>query len=235
MRLTVGPLPPAVYWRRRAIVLAVTVVIVFLIVQSCSGGSGNGGEIDTAATPNPDPTPTVTIKRPQVGGSAPASSAPAPPPSLVPTSAAAAPPPSPTGPPAPAVDKGTCTDAEIGVVPVPGAAKAARGQTIVIRLRIKNISTRTCSRDVGASVQELYIKRGANTVWSSDTCAGAKGVDVQPFTPGFEHEYSVSWNGRDVTRCNNAEAGGPVPAAGDYQVFARVGTKISAPVKLTLS
>jgi hypothetical protein len=232
MRLTVGPLPPAVYWRRRAIVLAVAVVIVFLIVQSCSGGSGNGGEIDTAATQDPATTPTVTIKRPQTG--APPTTAAAKP-SLVPTSAAAVPP-SPTGAPVvPPPDKGTCTDAEVAVTPVPGAAKAPRGQTIVIRLRIKNISTRTCSRDVGASVQELYIKRGANTVWSSDTCAGAKGVDVQSFTPAFEREYSVSWNGRDTTRCNNAEAGGPVPAAGDYQVFARVGTKISAPVKLTLT
>jgi hypothetical protein len=58
---------------------------------------------------------------------------------------------------------------------------------------------------------------------------------VQPFTPAFEREYAVAWNGRDTTRCNNAEAGGPVPAAGEYQVFARLATKISSPVRLTLT
>ena len=55
MRLTVGPLPSAVYWRRRAIVLGVAVVLVFLIVQSCSGGEGksNGGGVPASADAGP--------------------------------------------------------------------------------------------------------------------------------------------------------------------------------------
>jgi hypothetical protein len=226
MRLTVGPLPSAVYWRRRAIVLGVAVVLVFLIVQSCSGGEGksNGGGVPTSATQGPEPTPTVVIKRPQSG--APTSAGPAP----APTSAPAATTPS-ARPPA----NGACTDAEVSVIPVPARTSAQRGQTIVIKLRIKNISARACSRDVGADLQELYIKRGADKVWSSDTCARAKGTDVQQLVPNIEREYQVAWNGRDTTRCANNVANGPVPAAGEYQVFARLGTKISAPVKLTLT
>jgi hypothetical protein len=231
MRLTVGPLPPAVYWRRRAIVLGITVVLIFLVVQMCSGGDGgsNAGGVPTSATQGPGPTPTVTVLRPKTG--APPTSAGPPKPSVVPTSAA----PTASASVGTRPASGACTDAEMSVVPVPGRPTAQRGQTIAIKLRIKNISQRTCSRDVGADLQELYIKRGAAKVWSSDTCAQAKGSDVQPFTPGFEREYEVSWNGRDTTRCNNNEAGGPVPAAGDYQVFGRLGTKISAPVKLTLT
>jgi hypothetical protein len=231
MRLTVGPLPSAVYWRRRAIVLGVAVVLVFLIVQSCSGGEGksNGGGVPTSATQGPETTPTVAIKRPQ-SGAPPTSAGPARAP-VVPTSAPAAS----TTPSARPPANGACTDAEVSVIPVPARTSAQRGQTIVIKLRIKNISTRTCSRDVGADLQELYIKRGADKVWSSDTCARAKGADVQTLVPNIEREYQVAWNGRDTTRCANNVANGPVPAAGDYQVFARLGTKISAPVKLTLT
>lgn len=211
--------------------LGVVVVLAFLIVQSCSGGEGrtNGGGVPTSATQGPETTPTVVIKRPQTGAPpAPTKAAVVP---VVPTSAPAASLTPSARPPA----NGSCTDAEVSVLPVPASARAPRGQTIVIKLRIKNISTRACSRDVGADLQELYIKRGAEKVWSSDTCARAKGTDMQQLLPNIEREYQVAWNGRDVTRCANNVANGPVPAAGDYQVFARLGTKISAPVKLTLT
>src|SRR5918994_2063214 len=231
MRLTVGPLPSAVYWRRRAIVLGVVVVIAFLIVQSCSGGEGtsNGNGVPTSATQGPETTPTAVIKRPQTGAP-PASAGP----TQAPTSAPAAPPAS-TAPSAGPPVNGACTDAEVSVIPVPASTRVQRGQTIVLKLRIKNISTRSCSRDVGADLPELYIKRGAEKVWSSDTCARAKGTDVQQLLPNIEREYQVAWNGRDTTRCADNVASGPVPPAGDYQLFARLGTKISAPVKLTLT
>src|SRR5262249_25583714 len=61
MRLTVGPLPAAVYWRRRAAVLGGLLVIVLLIVYSCAGSTpssadqgrraGSGG-----ATPSTTPS-----------------------------------------------------------------------------------------------------------------------------------------------------------------------------------
>ena len=116
----------------------------------------------------------------------------------------------------------------------PEVTTVARGAMVAIRLRIKNTGKRTCNRDVGADQQELYIKKGAAKVWSSDTCGNVKGSDVQPFTPNFEREYRVDWNGKDVSKCADNLANGPVPAAGDYQVFGRLATKTSNPVKLTL-
>ena len=44
---------------------------------------------------------------------------------------------------------------------------------------------RTCTRDVGPDLQEIYIKQGARTIWSSDKCGLYKGSDPQPFTPNF--------------------------------------------------
>ncbi|GAA1880237.1 hypothetical protein [Asanoa iriomotensis] len=229
MRLTVGPLPPAVYWRRRAIVLGAAVVVIFLIVQSCSGGDASSVGADRnspTSAPAGAPQTTETLLRPQTD-----------PPDQEedPTEEPPASNPAPQTGEAPPADDGSCTDAEMLITPVPEATSAQRGSTIVIRLRIKNIGKRTCSRDVGADQQELYIKKGAAKVWSSDTCGNVKGSDVQPFTPNFEREYRVDWNGHDVSKCANNLADGPIPAAGDYQVFGRLATKTSNPVKLTLS
>jgi hypothetical protein len=230
MRLTVGPLPPAVYWRRRAIVLGAAVVVIFFIVQSCSGGDansvGNGKTGQSSAPAAADPTTKATILRPHSD-----------PPEQQTTQDAEPPPTNPaprTGEAAPPPDNGSCTDAEMLITPVPEATTAERGSMVAIRLRIKNTGKRTCSRDVGADQQELYIKQGAAKVWSSDTCGNVKGSDVQPFTPNFEREYRVDWNGKDVSKCADNLANGPVPPAGEYQVFGRLATKTSNPVKLTL-
>lgn len=51
----VGPLPPRVYWTRRAVLLAILLVLVVAIAVSCSGGSGAR---HPAAAPSARPTPT---------------------------------------------------------------------------------------------------------------------------------------------------------------------------------
>ena len=127
-----------------------------------------------------------------------------------------------------------CTDAEISVTPVPAATTVKRGTPLEIRLKIKNIGTRTCSRDVGALAQELYIVQGAQKVWSSDTCSSANQSDVQMISPGTEREYLVTWNGRTTTKCQGGLAAGAAPNAGIYEVRARLGTKISDPVRLAI-
>jgi hypothetical protein len=128
----------------------------------------------------------------------------------------------------------TCTDAEVSVTPVPATATVKRGAPVAIRLKIKNIGTRTCNRDVGADPQEIYIDQGARKYWSSDTCGTIRNSDVKPFTPGFEREYSVTWNGRQSSKCSAGLAAGPVPIPGAYEIRARLGTKVSDPVILTL-
>ncbi|WP_406040076.1 hypothetical protein OG799_30425 [Micromonospora sp. NBC_00898] len=240
MRLTVGPLPPAIYWRRRAVVLGAGLLFLIVLLYSCNGPR------NTSATPASTSSPT---------GAAPSGAAESSGPVLTPQSSdpSAAPDDSgggseggpagggtattdaPAGPAAPVVDDGTCTDAEILVTPVALPATAQRGTVVNLQLKIKNKSQRTCSRDVGADLQELFIKSGAEKVWSSDTCGTGKGSDVQSFTPGFERLYELGWNGRDTSRCNAGLAAGPYAPIGTYQVFARVGTKLSQPVKLTIT
>ncbi|MFI6332320.1 hypothetical protein ACIBBG_28920 [Micromonospora chersina] len=253
MRLTVGPLSPTVYWRRRAVVLGAVLLFVIVLLYSCSGNKDTGGSaggVSPSSTAAPGPTGSL----------------------LTPQSTSPSPTPGDSGggsgtgdgsgttngggtngggtgtnngggtgtndggaPAAPVADVGTCTDSEIRVTPVAVPATAQRGTVVTLRLKIKNISDRTCSRDVGADLQELYVKAGAEKIWSSDTCGTGKGSDVQSFTPNFERSYELGWNGRDVSKCANGLAAGPYAPIGTYQVFARVGTKLSEPVKLTIT
>ncbi|MFF5074276.1 hypothetical protein ACFY2R_24490 [Micromonospora olivasterospora] len=237
MRLTVGPLPPAVYWRRRVVVLGAGLLFLIVLLYSCSR-TGNGGTTPqaqttptTAVTPDAgqsaSPDPSASVLAPQTGappaGGADGSGEP----SSGPGENAA--------PAVPAADGSTCTDVEISVTPVPLPARAQRGTVVGLQLKIKNRSDRTCSRDVGADMQELYIKSGAEKVWSSDTCGNAKGSDVQSFTPSFERSYQVDWNGKYSSKCANGVASGDFVPAGTYQVFGRVDTKLSEPVKLTIT
>jgi hypothetical protein len=134
-----------------------------------------------------------------------------------------------------AASPGTCTDAEMSVTAVPAATTIRRGASVAVQLKIKNISARTCTRDVGADVQELYIEQGAGRVWSSDTCSTAKGSEVFSFPPNGVRTYDLSWNGKQATKCTAGQAAGAAPPVGQYEMRYRLGAKISAPVTLTVT
>ncbi|MFD2766644.1 hypothetical protein [Micromonospora eburnea] len=244
MRLTVGPLPPAVYWRRRAVVLGAGLLFLIVLLYSCTGPKRKptgaiGADPTATASAAATPKPTATVLTPKSGS-------PSPTPGDSGGGADGGSDGGQGGPAggdtgtddasgAPVADDGTCTDSEIRATPVALPATAQRGTVVTLRFKIKNVSDRTCSRDVGSGAQELYIKAGAETVWSSDTCGTARESDVQSFTPNFERSYQLGWNGRYSNRCANGLAAGDFVPAGNYQVFARLGTKISDPVKLTIT
>jgi hypothetical protein len=220
MNLTVGPLPPAVYWRRRALVAGVLLVLVLLLSYSCGGSSpgASGQPRGNGAAGQPDPAGSEL--RPQTG-SPPSSD---PPSAAAPASSA----PAQTGG-APASD--FCADTEMQLIPT--------GQKIIggsfayqFTLRIKNTSDRTCKRDVGADPQELHVVQNGQTVWSSDSCQKVHGQpDIRTFPPGIEDTFTVGWDGTVGTACNNKQAA----PAGTYQVVAKLDTKLSAPANFAVS
>lgn len=235
MRLTVGPLPPAVYWRRRAVVLGA--VFLFLVVVFYSWGSSEEPGSPAAQSASPDSTPdsTTLAEAPRSGTPSPGGSGDAGGENSLGSEPTAAAPTNDPPPEPPAADAGACTDDEITVTAVARPASVGRGAAVDLQLKIRNSSDRTCSRDVGADLQELFLKSGAATIWSSDTCGNGTGSDVQSFTPDFERSYQITWNGNDDTRCSGGVATGPDAPAGAYQVLARVGTELSEPVRLTIT
>lgn len=215
--------------------------LLFLIVllYSCGGPSDSGDKPRAGGSPSPsatptrgEPTPTGNAATPGAGAAS--SGAPTPGDGQQQDGSA------PGGqvvdvPPAPALAPGSCTDAEMSLIALASPTSVKRGGIVSLKLKIKNISNRTCNRDVGPDPQELFIKVGAQKVWSSDTCGTGKGSDVRSFPPNQENEYGLEWNGQDSSKCGGGVAAGPYPSPGEYQVFARLGTKLSEPVKLTIT
>jgi hypothetical protein len=230
MRLTVGPLPPAVYWRRRAVVLGAVLVVIVLFAYSCGGSGKSDASTKTGSTSSSSPEPSAPADSDsgQTASESPSAEA----------SADASPSTDSgtggnTGTDEPSVDPTLCTNDEMLLTPVPATKQLPAGATLQLTLKIKNKSARTCRRDVGADLQELYIvvRGGAQKVWSSDDCGGPHGHDMESFTPSFERSYSITWNGLYSTSCKGQDS----PPPGEYQLYGRLGTERSSPVTLTLT
>ena len=215
MRLTVGPLPAAVYWRRRAVVLVGLAMIVLVVSYACGGPSSGAGTAapQSSGSASPTPTPTTTLLRPEV-----------PSPAAANPSAFTLPVPAQTGP---------CTDAEMEVTATAAAPEVLRGQPLAVTIKIKNISARTCSRDIGADVQELRLNDAATTIWSSDDCGANHGHDERSFDAGTEAVFTLTWMGkRSRGGDGTVVCEAPAPDAATYQLVARLDQKLSAPFEI---
>jgi hypothetical protein len=228
MKLTVGPLPPAVYWRRRVVVAAGLLIVVLTFTSFCAGtGSSAPGQRTAGARTSSSPTPaaSTSVLTPTVDD---VTATPSGTPVLGPT----APPVATTGPTGPApAPTGLCTDAEISVAAAPASTSVRQGVPLKITLKIKNVSGRTCSRDLGADAQELFIQQGTTKTWSSDSCNPPRGTDVRQLTPGIENAFFAVWDGKATTAGCDKRPWAPV---GSYRVVGRLAGKLSDPVALQI-
>jgi hypothetical protein len=249
MRSTVGPLPPAVYWRRRAVVLGAVLLGIIVLFVSCSGNDKNDqrgkGAPTSTSLPTPAPAKTSASASPEPsfldgvpgnqqslpalgdleshdatedGGN----------PTTAPTTANG------QNTNVTAAADGSCADSEFLVAASVPTTTVKRGAALDITLTVKNTGNRTCSRDVGAGAQELYLEVGAQKYWSSDTCSKDTRSDVRQFAPGNSRTYKVTWNGRQSSSCTGTTPSGPNPPPGQFQLRARLGTLVSQPVLLTI-
>ncbi len=243
MNLTVGPLPPAVYWRRRAIVLGGLLLVVLLIAYACSG-SNTSNASGPQNSPSTNPIVTLPTSTPGLPSEFPSQF----PSGLSSQSTGALPPstPSSDGPlpsanPSPSVVSGPiplCTDDQIKVTPVisstsPTTSSLIHGGTFDLKLKIRNVSTVTCRRDVGSAPEELSIASADGTIhWSSDDCAPAssKQQDIRTFAPDIEIYADVKWSSYSTNGCTKTATPAPV---GTYTLTGRLGTKTaSVPFKI---
>lgn len=224
MRMTVGPLPPAVYWRRRLLVLGGALLIVLLVVWSC-GGSGSAKQAGKGKHAAPADHASATGTSPTILSASP-SGTPSGSPTTAPSSGALPPAAAPSGP----VD--SCSDDDMALT-----AKAARripaGSYPTLYLTIRNASSHPCTRDVGAGAQELRIMHGDTRIWSSDDCDAASGKDVRRFDAGVAVTYHFIWDGR--TSAKGCHARRTIPPRGDYTLVARLGKILSKPAPFALT
>jgi hypothetical protein len=247
MRSTVGPLSPAVYWRRRVVVLGALLLVVVLLFVSCGGnddntkrGAGKGTSGSQAPTPAPEDSESAEPE-PSFGDDKPVAPD-LPDPDDVQSGTPAAPNPSAGAATVNGTNNnvdvpadGTCADQEVSLTPQPAATTIKSGAQLTIRIKIRNISTRACTRDLGAGAQELYLDQAARKFWSSDTCSADRSTNPTKMPPGTDYNFAITWNGHQANKCTGALPTGPALPPGRYELRARLDRKLSDPVVITVT
>lgn len=216
-----GPLPPAVYRRRRVLAAAGAVVSLVLAVWLVGALIGRGDPSTTSAAASSAPPPPP--ERPVVASSSATTSPP--PPAPDPPRPTAAAPPSPAPPPGPPPP---CEDAHLVVRAEVERAEFPAGQPVRFRIAVSNAGPLPCTREIGRAVRELVVTGADGTrLWSSNDCTPAEGSEVRIIQPGEVFEYGVKWLGStSEPGCASPSRLGP----GDYLLIARVAGKAGDPV-----
>jgi hypothetical protein len=213
----VGPLPAAVYWRRRALVLT-------LLLSVLGGGGWVGWAVATGRSAEETTTASAT-------GSAGSTS----PPALervvpalasvqlptAPTTAVV-----PTTPTAPLPAPGSpCTDDMLSLeARAPAAAPAADKPTF--ELVVTNTSPVPCVRALDQQVQEFVLLDATGArVWGSNDCFPGTTGDLRTLVPGQPVSLPVQWGG--LTSEPTCTAPRVAPPPGAYVLRGRLDTKVS--------
>ncbi|RBY96104.1 MucR family transcriptional regulator [Blastococcus sp. TF02-8] len=220
----VGPLPAAVYWRRRLVVLVVLVALVggltwltLVLLDRRTAGQGAASESARATE-----VPALDRIVPSVGAV------------RTPDEPSPAPARSDANAPAPAAPEpgGPCADAALGLeVRTPGVV--AVGSKPTFELVVTNTGAVPCVRALDKELQELVLVDSAGgRVWGSNDCFPESSDEQRTLAPGESVVVPVVWGGRtSEPSCSTPRT---TPAPGSYLVRARLDTKVSPDAPLVL-
>jgi hypothetical protein len=171
-------------------------VTLFVVFRSITGGddpdpaaaSSSPSAEAVVATPEASPVPSVLAVTPA-------------PTILQPT----------VQPSTPVVAEGECSDADTSIRVEIDRETTAVGEGIHINMFVKNVSSKTCMRDVGSGANEVTVISGPALIWSTDHCNPNTDQDLVELAPGQEWNVKVVWIGKQTaTGCkvtNMAEPG----------------------------
>jgi hypothetical protein len=222
----VGPLPAAVYWRRRLVLL-----LVLLALLAGGGWLGwtlwtNPDGASSAAGTTTERSRTEVPALERVVPSLASVRTPTPPSSTV---AAEASSPAPTAAPEPG---SACTDEMLGLA-VRAPASASVGSKPTFELVVTNTAAVPCVRALDKGLQELVLLDGAgNRVWGSNDCFPELSDDTRTLAPGEVVSFPVVWGG--LTSEPTCTAQRTAPAPGSYVLRGRLDTKTSPDTAITL-
>ncbi|KIQ18189.1 hypothetical protein [Rhodococcus sp. MEB064] len=225
-----GPLPPEIYWRRRALAIGGAVVViglvVWLIVSLTGGGSQDSQSAAASASLAPSAATTYRPDASATGGSAPAGGsgggggggAAAPSGSTTPATTTSAAP----------VAPGQCADQSLAVKASPDQPTYPAGQEPAFTVVVTNIGTSACERDLGSGLQQVlvYTLEGQR-LWSNVDCFPTTTPDLRTLQPGEQAPFSVKWS------ATTSEPGCAAPrnpvGPGGYSVVGQLGQLRSSP------
>ncbi|ROS49678.1 hypothetical protein [Frigoribacterium sp. PhB24] len=211
----VGPQPPSVYWRRRAVLalgLIAVVVIIVLIVVRPGSGSADPGAAATTSAPAADPAPS----EPAATETAPAADATADPADTSTEGSS---------------DAAACSARDIELKPVTDKTTYTATESPQISMSITNSGRADCSIDLGSAHQTLVVTSGEEQYWSSKDCQ-VNGTDqVVTLTAGQTLSTPpIAWD-RTRSSADTCESTSrtPVPGGGaTYRLAVSVGDITSA-------
>ncbi|MFI6215818.1 hypothetical protein ACIBCD_27820 [Nocardia brasiliensis] len=219
-----GPLPPEIYWRRRALAIGALVValalVIWLVLTVSRGGDSPGDSKPVAAGSSTSvPSKTADPSTPKPSGSAESSAPPA-------TSAAPA-----SNEPA----AGQCPDQSLAIKISVDQPTYRVGEQPNFRMVITNISSTQCQRDMNsAQIQASVLSLdGQRRFWTSSDCSPVDESNARNLKPGEQALFTVRWSG---TTSQQGCVGERVPVpAGAYQVVAQFGSLHSSPEPFNLT
>ncbi|MGR7025184.1 MucR family transcriptional regulator [Geodermatophilus sp. URMC 62] len=223
----VGPLPAAVYWRRRLLVLV-------LLLAVLGGGVWLGAALltgsDSEATAAEATTTSTSAGAPALDRVVPSLASvqtPTPPPTSPPTPATAA-------PAAPVQEAGAPCRDEVLALEVRTPGTVATGSRPVFELVVTNTATVPCTRVLDKGLQEMVLlDAGGNRLWGSNDCVPEASSDTRTLAPGEQVVFPLTWSGTtSEPTCTAARV--PV-GPGQYVLRARLDTKTSPDAVLQIS
>ncbi|ORL72381.1 hypothetical protein [Prescottella equi] len=213
-----GPLPPEIYWRRRALAIGAAVVVLALIVWIVlSIGGGDDDSESTAAAATSELTesseaPTTAQSEDPSGTSGADSSS---------TTTASS-----TTSANPSKD---CADQSLALKVTPDQPQYKAGDEPGFTIAITNIGTNACERDLGSGLQQVlvYSLDGANRLWSNVDCFPSSEPEVRTLEPGGQARFTVKWSAK--TSAPGCTAPREPVAPGGYTVVGQLGSLKSNP------
>ncbi|MEU6581897.1 hypothetical protein [Nocardia sp. NPDC046763] len=215
-----GPLPPEIYWRRRAVAIGAMVLGLALVIWVAFALLKGGGDHKTDAKATTS-SAAATAKPASSPSSAPDPSS-AKPSGAIPSAAAPA-------------ALGQCPDQSLAVKVTVGQPTYKVGEQPQFGIVITNISSAACERDMGSGLQLVQVQSldGQRRLWSSTDCYPDGTAEIRTLAPGQQAAFTVTWSGA-TSQPNCAGDRVPVPA-GPYTVVAQLGSVRSAPEPFNLA
>jgi hypothetical protein len=225
----VGPLSAAVYWRRRALVLALVLAVLggggWLGVALLRGGAGDPGGSDAAATDS-SAAPSEAADTPALERVVPSLAS-----VQTPTAPAT---PSVVAPPAAGPQPGDPCSDDMIAVQVRAPAGAPAGSSPTFELLVGNVSAVPCVRVLDEELQEIVLLDGAGArLWGSNDCQPESSDDVRTLAPGEVVSFPLVWSGlSSEPSCTVARQ---TVAPGQYVLRGRLDTRPSADIPFAVT
>ena len=163
----VGSKPPAVYWRRRAVLLITVVLIVVSLCVLFGRGAGKPGASALAPTSTPSTSatnhPTSTTAGPTASQST-------------------------TG-------SNSCPGGTLKLAATTAAPSFKLGSQPVLALQVTNTGTKACVADLSDAQIELLVYNGESRVWGSHDCQVEPGTQLMSLNPRQAVRRSITWTG----------------------------------------